>query len=366
MTQTSQKKRHWPRWAWPLGLLAAGAGGAAIFLFRGCWHTKMGWPIREGDRRVRRWPDRLQLFKNYMSEQPNQPQSDEILAAIVRDSDDAVFSQTVDAMITSWNPTAERMFGYAADEVVGQHVSILLPTNPLDDLKNIVPKMGKPLHHYETVRRHKDGRLINVALTVSPIRDRQGHVVGASTIARDITARRQVERTLAETMSHLAYHDPLTGLPNRLLLSDRLAQALATVRRHQDKLALVFVDIDSFKSVNDRFGHAIGDATLQAVANSLVTCLRSSDTVSRYGEDEFVDLLNEIKDTSHAAMAVQRIAASVETVHRIGPHELQVTASIGISICPDHGQTGEVLLNKADAAMYRAKSGRGTKYEFAA
>ena len=200
--------------------------------------------------------------------------SDEILAAIVRDSDDAVFSQTVDAVITSWNPAAERMFGYAADEVVGQHVSILLPTNPLDDLKNIVPKMGKPLHHYETVRRHKDGRVIDVALTVSPIRDRQGHVVGASTIARDITARRQVERILAERMSHLAYHDPLTGLPNRLLLSDRLAQALATVRRHQDKLALVFVDIDSFKSVNDRLGHAVGDALLKAVANSLVACLR--------------------------------------------------------------------------------------------
>lgn len=95
-------------------------------------------------------------------------------------------------------------------------------------------------------------------------------------------------------------------------------------------------------------------------------CLRSNDTVSRYGGDEFVILLSEIKDTNGAVTTVQKIAASVETVHRIGSHELQVTASIGISICPDHGQTGEVLLNKADSAMYRAKSGKGTRYEFAA
>jgi len=307
--------------------------------------------------------DKLQLWRAYMSEQQNL-QSNDIFAAIVRDSDDAVFSQTVDAVITSWNPAAERMYGYAANEVIGQHVSILLPTNPLDDLKNIVSKMGKSLHHYETVRQHKDGRLIDVALTISPIRNKQGHIVGASTIARDITVRRQAERNREEWMSHLAYHDPVTGLPNRLLFKDRLAQALSAAHRHRDRLAVVFIDLDNFKSVNDRLGHGVGDALLKAIAKSLVTCLRSSDTVSRYGGDEFVILLPEIKGTGDAATAVQKIATSIEAAHRIGLHDLRVSASMGISIYPDHGKTEEVLLNNADAAMYRAKSGGGPKFEF--
>jgi diguanylate cyclase (GGDEF)-like protein/PAS domain S-box-containing protein len=299
-----------------------------------------------------------------MPEQPNL-QSNDILAAIIRDSDDAVFSQTLDAVITSWNSAAEHLYGYTADEVIGQHVSILLPTNPLDDLKNIVPKVGRLLHQYETVRRHKNGRLIDVALTISPVRNSQGEIVGASTIARDITERRRIEREREGWISYLAYHDPVTGLPNRLLLKDRLAHAVNAAHRHRNKLAVVFADLDNFKSVNDALGHAVGDALLQAIAKSLTTCLRSSDTVSRYGGDEFVLLLPEVKQGSDAASAVQKITTSIETVHRIGTHELRVTASMGIGIYPDHGKTGEVLLSKADAAMYRAKSRSDIKYEFA-
>ena len=153
--------------------------------------------------------------------------------------------------------------------------------------------MGERMHHYETVRKHKDGHLIDVSLTVSPIRNRQGQIVGASAIARDITAQRQAERDRAEKMSHLAYHDPVTGLPNRLLFTDRLEQALSAARRHCNKLAVAFADLDNFKAVNDRLGHAVGDAVLQAVANSLVAGLRTSDTVSRHGGDEFVILLSE-------------------------------------------------------------------------
>jgi len=302
-----------------------------------------------------------------MPGQLNPPQSDEILAAIVRDSDDAILSKTLDAVITSWNPGAERMYGYTAAEVIGKPVSILAPTDLANDIDSIMAriKMGERVHHYETVRKHKDGHLLDVSLTVSPIRDGQGRIVGASAIARDITAQRQAERDWEERMSHLAYHDPLTGLPNRLLFNDRLAQALTTARRHGGKLAVIFADLNNFKSINDTLGHSVGDALLQAIANSLVACLRSIDTVSRHGGDEFVILLSEINHTSDTAKAVQKIAASIETVHRVGPHDLKVTTSIGISIYPDHGLTGEGLVNKADAAMYRAKSGLGTKYEFA-
>lgn len=302
-----------------------------------------------------------------MPGQPHPPQNDEVLAAVVRDSDDAILSKTLDAVITSWNLGAERMYGYTADEVIGKPVSILVPTNLPDDIDCIMArvKMGERVHHYETVRKHKDGRLLDVSLTVSPIRNAHGQIVGASAIARDITEQRKAKRDWEERMFHLAYHDPVTGLPNRLLFSDRLTQALGAAHRHRNKLAVVFLDIDTFKSVNDRLGHSVGDALLKAVANSLVACLRSNDTVSRHGGDEFVILLSEIKDTSDAAKAVQKIVAAIETVHRIGPHNLQVTASIGISIYPDHGEIGEVLLNKADAAMYRAKSGQGTKYQLA-
>jgi len=289
-------------------------------------------------------------------------ENDAILAAIVQGSDDAIFSKTLDAVITSWNPGAERIYGYKAEEVIGQPVSILVPADLPDDVYAIMEriKSGERVDHYETVRKHKDGRLIDISLTVSPIRNGQGEIVGASTIARDITARRAAERTL----EHLANHDILTGLPNRILLNDRLTQAINTARRHHKKLAVLFADLDDFKIVNDSWGHAVGDALLQSVAKSLVTTLRSTDTVSRHGGDEFVISLSEINDANDAARTALKVLAAVETAHRIGPHTVQVSVSIGISIYPDHGQDAEVLLQKADAAMYRAKNDHGMKYQF--
>ena len=207
----------------------------------------------------------------------------------------------------------------------------------------------------------RDGLEIAIDITAALIRDDDRKITGFVLCFRDVTH----QRALAEKMSHLAHHDPVTGLPNRQLFNDRLAQALNAARRHREKLAVIFVDLDNSKSVNDTLGHAVGDALLKAVANSLVACLRNNDTVSRHGGDEFVILLPGIKDTSGAIRKIQKIAASAENVHRIGPHDLQVTTSMGISMYPEHGQTAEVLLTKADAAMYRAKSGRGTKCEFA-
>jgi diguanylate cyclase (GGDEF)-like protein/PAS domain S-box-containing protein len=293
-------------------------------------------------------------------------ENDAILAAIVQGSDDAIFSKTLDAVITSWNPGAERIYGYKAEEVIGQSVSILVPADLPHDIYTIMEriKSGERVDHYETVRKHKDGRLIHISLTVSPIRNEQGEIVGASTIARDITARREAERALVRRMSHLANHDILTGLPNRLLLYDRLTQAINAARRQHKKLAVLFADLDDFKIVNDSWGHAVGDALLQSVAKSLVATLRSTDTVSRHGGDEFVILLSEIHDANDAAKTALKVLAAVETAHRIGPHTVQVSVSIGISIYPDHGQDAKVLLQRADAAMYRVKNDRDMKYQF--
>ena len=289
-----------------------------------------------------------------------------ILATTLRSIGAAVIAADNSGRITFLNKVAEQATGWNFTEAHGKPIGEIFRaihettrSVSLDPLALASSSTNGLSNGGLLIRR--DGAEIPIDTTATLMRDDDRRITGFVICFRDATQ----QRAWAKRMSHLAYHDPVTGLPNRLLFSDRLAQALGTIRRRKNKLAVVFVDIDNFKSVNDRLGHDVGDALLKGVANSLVACLRSIDTVSRHGGDEFVILLPEIEDTNGAATTVQKLAASIETVHRIGPHELQVTASIGISICPDHGQTAEMLLTKADAAMYRAKSGRGSKCEFA-
>jgi diguanylate cyclase (GGDEF)-like protein len=165
-------------------------------------------------------------------------------------------------------------------------------------------------------------------------------------------------------MFHLALHDSLTELPNRVLLNDRLKQAVRMDERHHKKLAVLFVDLDHFKPINDSLGHATGDALLKSVAKRLREALREVDTVSRHGGDEFVILLPEIEEASDAALVAEKVLAGLATPHLIGDRELHVTASIGISIYPDHGRMAEILVNRADLAMYEAKKSGGRSYRF--
>ncbi len=176
--------------------------------------------------------------------------------------------------------------------------------------------------------------------------------------------RRITSRALAHRMFHLALHDSLTELPNRVLLNDRLKQAVRMNERHHKKLAVLFVDLDHFKPINDSLGHAAGDAVLKSVAKRLREALREVDTVSRHGGDEFVILLPEIEEAGDAALVAEKILGRLATPHLIEGDELHVTASIGISIYPDHGQVAEVLVNRADLAMYEAKKSGGRSYGF--
>ncbi len=169
-------------------------------------------------------------------------------------------------------------------------------------------------------------------------------------------------------MSYLACHDSLTKLPNRLLLHDRITQASALALRNDKQLALLFIDLDGFKPVNDSLGHAVGDELIRSVALRLTASVRSCDTVSRCGGDEFVVLLSEIAHPEHAALSATRIIAAVAAPHELLGHTLRVTASVGVAVYPIDGANADAdtLLKSADAAMYQAKVNGGNRYWFSA
>jgi len=165
-------------------------------------------------------------------------------------------------------------------------------------------------------------------------------------------------------MAHSAEHDFLTGLPNRMLLNDRVDQAIAFAARHMNKIAVLFLDLDGFKHINDSLGHPIGDKLLQSVAQRLSVCIRGSDSVSRQGGDEFVVLLLELKQPEDAAVSAKRILQAVAQPYSIDQHDLHVTASIGVSIYPDDGLDAETLIKNADTAMYQAKDNGRRSFQF--
>jgi len=160
------------------------------------------------------------------------------------------------------------------------------------------------------------------------------------------------------SVRHFAYHDELTGLPNRALLLDRLDQALFRAKRQHNRLALLLLDLDGFKDVNDRLGHVAGDKLLQRVAERLLSCIRGSDTACRYGGDEFVVLLPEIDDQKRALVVAGEIHARLAKPYMVGDYSIAVTASIGLALYPDDGMNQDDLIKQADAAMYLAKPGR--------
>ena len=173
----------------------------------------------------------------------------------------------------------------------------------------------------------------------------------------------EVAEHIALQMSFKAERDFLTGLPNRALLADRLAQSIALAQRHGKRVALMYLDLDNFKDINDSLGHSVGDQLLQSTAKRLEGCVRHSDTVSRQGGDEFVVLLSEVVAGQDAACAAEKLLKAMAEPHFIGAHRLSVTLSIGISLYPDDGADADALLTNADAAMYHAKRNGRNSYQ---
>jgi diguanylate cyclase (GGDEF)-like protein/PAS domain S-box-containing protein len=284
------------------------------------------------------------------------------LAAIVESSNDAIIMKDMNGTILSWNAGAERIFGYQASEMTGSSIYSLIPPDRLEEedrIMNLI-RSGKLVDHFETVRLRKGNQPIHVSVTISPIKDAAGNIIGASKIARDITRRLESQAHI----QHLAYYDALTGLPNRALLADRLEVAIGNAARYSNKLALLFVDLDRFKLVNDSLGHGIGDKLLKAVAERMQGSVRHTDTVSRLGGDEFVVLLSQVKATEDAAHVARKLIAALSKPYMIEEHELRLSASVGISICPDNGSEAGILLRNADASMYSAKEAGRSQYQF--
>ena len=198
-------------------------------------------------------------------------------------------------------------------------------------------------------------------ISAGQLREANEHLVLAAVRAQTMTEA--AEKT-ALAMSHAAHHDFLTSLPNRLLLHDRLTQAIALGRRHRKKLAVLIFDLDRFKLINDSLGHPIGDKLLQSVAQRAVTCVRSSDTVSRQGGDEFLVMLSEIEHAEDAARWAEKLLVALTMPHSVDNHDLHITVSIGISIYPQDGQDAETLIKSADTAMYHAKENGRNNYQF--
>jgi diguanylate cyclase (GGDEF)-like protein/PAS domain S-box-containing protein len=190
-----------------------------------------------------------------------------------------------------------------------------------------------------------------VSNTVNPMTDEGGNITGAVHILRDITEEKRTE----ERLVHLATHDALTGLPNRMLFHDRLSQALTRAQRHRQRLAVLILDLDNFKDINDSFGHAAGDKVLQTVGERLKTLLRKSDTVARMGGDEFVLLIPEIRRLENVIDIAHKILMCIRKPVVFDEHRIEITTSIGLALYPDDGEHGETLMKRADNALYRAK-----------
>ncbi|MGB3684177.1 MAG: PAS domain S-box protein [Rubrobacteraceae bacterium] len=275
------------------------------------------------------------------------------LAAIVESSEDAIIGKTLEGVIESWNPGATALYGYAVEEVRGRNISIISPSEDFaEEIADLLERVarGESVQSRETVRVTKDGRLLDVSLSVAPIRDSSGNIVGVSTTERDVSERKALERQL----EHQAFHDPLTDLPNRTLFADRLQHALARRDPPAERVAVLFLDLDNFKVVNDSRGHAVGDQLLAAVANRLESCLRPEDTIARFSGDEFVVLLEGAR-VADASSVADRLVEELKMPFMVGADELFATVSIGIAIGRSERESAEDLMRHADAAMYQAK-----------
>ena len=258
--------------------------------------------------------------------------------------------------IVSVNRAFAAVTGYAAEEVVGKDVRLF--KSGLHDEKFYLEIWAALTEtggwHGEIWNRRKNGEVYPAWLTLSVVKDERGRTTHYAGILMDVTSQKQAE----DYLRHQATHDPLTDLPNRELFRDRVTQALALARREKRIAAVMLLDLDHFKPINDTLGHAAGDRVLQGVARRLLASLRDCDTAARLGGDEFAVLLQEITTGEDAAPVAQRLLDALAKPFVLSGREYSISASIGISLYPAHGATASALLSGADSAMYRAKERR--------
>jgi diguanylate cyclase (GGDEF)-like protein/PAS domain S-box-containing protein len=296
-------------------------------------------------------------------------QSDAKYRELVETANAIILRMGLDGTVTYFNEYAEHFFGYTSEEILGRHVvGTIIPDQASDDGRDLSHMVEAILSHPEDYEHNenenmtRDGRRVYVRWANKVIVDEQNRPIGISSIGQDITEGKKAE----ETIRNLAFFDALTQLPNRRLLLDRLHQALALSTRNLRHGALLFIDLDNFKLLNDTQGHDMGDQLLREVALRLQTCVRDGDSVARLGGDEFVVMLEDLSElpedaANQAEIVAEKIIAELGRPYRLGEFEHHSTASIGVALFRDKGLSIDELLKRADLAMYQAKaSGRDT------
>ncbi|MBL8423228.1 MAG: EAL domain-containing protein [Candidatus Accumulibacter phosphatis] len=280
---------------------------------------------------------------------------------------DAVLSTDISGKVTYLNLVAETMTGWSREEALGRPLAEVFSIIEASTREAAANPAQRAIRENRTVALaadsvlvRRDGVELAIEDSAAPIHNRDGQVAGAVLVFHDVSE----SRALARRMAYLAQHDFLTGLPNRVLLTERLTQAIALAKRRRKQVALVFLDLDYFKHINDSLGHAIGDQVLQLVAERLTTAVRATDTVCRQGGDEFVILLAEIEEPQDAARVADKLLSAFAVPYLIGTHEMHVSLSMGISVYPDDGLDVDEVLQNADTAMYHAKACGRNNYQF--
>jgi diguanylate cyclase (GGDEF)-like protein/PAS domain S-box-containing protein len=280
---------------------------------------------------------------------------------------DAVLCTDISGNITYLNLVAETMTGWARTEAVGQPLRRVFRIIDGATRKTARDPLEMAVEQNRTVGLtmnciliRRDGYESAIEDSAAPIHDRAGNIIGAVIVFHDVTAA----RAMSLQMTYSAQHDLVTNLPNRLMLNDRISQAIALATRQKRRMAVLFLDLDNFKYVNDSLGHAVGDKLLQSVAQRLLASLRASDTVSRQGGDEFVMLLSSLDSEEDAAASAKRILRSLNEPHTLGEQTLHINASLGISLYPKDGAVAEALIQNADTAMYHAKQNGRNNFQF--
>jgi diguanylate cyclase (GGDEF)-like protein/PAS domain S-box-containing protein len=309
------------------------------------------------------WGLRKQMLVTKKIEQANRAidAEKEMNRIIVHSSPLAIYTRDKNGLVTAWNQACERMFGWTDDEVIGKP----LPTVPAgkedesEEFRRQILERDRTIQT-EVQRRRKDGSLVDLIVTMAALRNAAGDIEGYLAIAADITERKAAEKRV----EFLAHHDVLTELPNRLLVQDRFRQAAAYADRESKKVALVFFDLDQFKAINDSLGHSIGDALLIEIASRLKSVVRSIDTISRQGGDEFLIVLSNLADADLIPAILAKYKNKLQEPFYIDGNELPISMSIGVAMYPDDGIDFDTLLKKADMAMYRAKDAGRNTYRF--
>lgn len=275
--------------------------------------------------------------------------------AFVETASDLISARDLQGFFTYASPNWKTLLGHEAAAVQGRHVREFVHPEDLPSLEHFTQRLlssRSSQSGLELRLRHRDGSWRWHVASGAPLLDSRGEISGLLSISHDVTESRQSE----ERIRHLAQFDALTDLPNRLLVFDRLGQALTLARRHQRPLALLFIDLDDFKPINDGWGHAEGDAVLVEVGRRLRSSVRSADTVGRVGGDEFLVVLHEVDGPAGARVVAEKILEALRRPIEVGDRRHRISSSIGLALYPEHGEDADTLTNRADTAMYAAKA----------